>query len=105
MIPEKQQSLKKRDSEDSSSDNGENELWETYVPLCSSLTVSSPFLTEKIYSMGPISSIQKSSEMAVLYGNAAPKILSMELSMQINFDMNCNKSNAQLWPNIPLRLS
>lgn len=105
MIPEKQRSIKKKDSEDSSSDNGKNKLWKTYGPLCSHVTVSNCFLTEKIYSMGPISSIQKSSEMALLYGTAAPKILSMELSMQINFDMNCNKSNAQLWPNIPLRLS
>lgn len=54
--------------------------------------------------MGPISSSQKSKDMALLYGKDAPKILSMELSMQINFDMNRNKSNAQLWPNIPLRL-
>ncbi|XP_034243521.1 gem-associated protein 8-like [Thrips palmi] len=60
---------------------------------------------EKVYSMGPISSSHKSKDMALLYGKDAPKILSMELSMQINFDMNHNKSNAQLWPNIPLRLS
>lgn len=61
--------------------------------------------SEEVYSMGPVSIAQKSKDMAVLYGKDASKIFSMELSMQINFDMNCRKSNAQLWPNIPLRLS
>ena len=60
---------------------------------------------EKVASMGPVISAKKSTDMALLYGTDSPKILSMELSMQINFDMNRNKSHAQLWPNIPLRLS
>ncbi|XP_026283524.1 gem-associated protein 8-like [Frankliniella occidentalis] len=78
----KRQSLeRKRESEDSHSEN------------------------EQVYSMGPISTSQKSTDMTLLYGGDAPKILSMELSMQINFDMNRSKSNPLLWPNIPLRLS
>lgn len=60
---------------------------------------------DQINSMGPITTSQRAREMALLYGDDASKILSMELSMQINFDMHCSKSTAQLWPNIPLRLS
>lgn len=44
------------------------------------------------------------AEMKKLYGNDAAKILSMETSMQLTFDRNCDLKQPKYWPVIPLKL-
>jgi gem associated protein 8 len=48
--------------------------------------------------------LQRTEEMKVMYGEAAPMILGMETAMQLSFDRNCDLRQPKLWPNIPLKL-
>jgi gem associated protein 8 len=48
--------------------------------------------------------LQRTQEMKLMYGEAAPMILGMETAMQLSFDRNCDLRQPKLWPNIPLKL-
>lgn len=48
--------------------------------------------------------LQRTEEMKLMYGEAAPMILGMETAMQLSFDRNCDLKQPKLWPNIPLKL-
>lgn len=45
----------------------------------------------------------KREEAELLYGEAAPKILAMETALQVTANRYKDLSNAQYWPNIPLK--
>jgi gem associated protein 8 len=48
--------------------------------------------------------LQRTEEMKLMYGEAAPMILGMETAVQLSFDRNCDLKQPKLWPNIPLKL-
>lgn len=48
--------------------------------------------------------LQRTREMQLMYGKAAPMILGMETAMQLSFDRNCDLRQPKFWPHIPLRL-
>jgi hypothetical protein len=48
--------------------------------------------------------LQRTEEMKLMYGEAAPMILGMETAMQLSFDRNCDLRQPKLWPNIPFKL-
>jgi hypothetical protein len=47
---------------------------------------------------------ERSEEMKLMYGEAAPMILGMETAMQLSFNRNCDLKQPKPWPNIPLKL-
>lgn len=47
---------------------------------------------------------QRMREMKVLYGNNFERIQALESLMQVQFDMEFDKLNPPLWPNMPFKL-
>ena len=41
--------------------------------------------------------------MNVLYGKHAPLVMSLEASLQLNYDKNCDIRQPVFWPSIPLK--
>ena len=46
---------------------------------------------------------KRKEEMNVLYGKHAPLIMSLEASLQLNYDKNCDIRQPVFWPSIPLK--
>nr|XP_018897541.1 PREDICTED: gem-associated protein 8-like [Bemisia tabaci]XP_018897542.1 PREDICTED: gem-associated protein 8-like [Bemisia tabaci] len=47
---------------------------------------------------------ERKRTMSILYGDAAPKILSMEMALQMTFDRHFDQKQPAFWPNLPLLL-
>lgn len=48
--------------------------------------------------------LRRVSEMKLLYGDDAPKIIGMETAVQLSFNKYCDMKGPKYWPNIPLNL-
>lgn len=48
--------------------------------------------------------LKRSTEMELLYGDDASKIIGMETAVQLSFDRYCDTKSPKYWPNIPLKL-
>jgi len=43
-------------------------------------------------------------EMKMLYGRGSAMIHGMETAMQLTFNRNCDRKQAKMWPQIPLKI-
>ena len=47
---------------------------------------------------------RRTAEMKMLYGTGSAMIHGMETAMQLNFNRNCDRKQAKMWPQIPLKI-
>lgn len=61
-------------------------------------------LAESLLPPSEIQGQERSREMKILYGSNAERIQAMESLMQVQFDIDFDKLNPPLWPNMPFKL-
>lgn len=67
------------------------------------LTVGSIHLNTTTSAPSEQPGAKRKEEMNVLYGKHAPLIMSLEASLQLNYDKNCDIRQPVFWPSIPLK--